>query len=221
MDRLLSALFFAGRSPGRNYCGDLWCYLASIQAHVYGKSKSSATIKVGSKAGQVLNKLGGRLGGGFGCQTKVAYAFVFKAYAQKQRHTSTFMKKAQWKNFMHRLMKVRRMCHSHTPSPSPQGRVSCTLSPAEVDTRFLNVSDAQHIPPHAWHMPLDTMLPLQTSVHSETSIVFWWTREGASWSLGFSQLFLHNSHSSQARSAYSLVELHCPACSWMATVSFG
>lgn len=91
MERPLSALFFAGRSPGGNYCENLWCILASIQAHVYGKSKISAINKVGTKAGQVLNKPGGRLGGEFGWQTKVAYAVFFKAYAQKQRDIQTHL----------------------------------------------------------------------------------------------------------------------------------
>lgn len=63
--------------------------------------------------------------------------------------------------------------HTHPHTLSPQGRVSCTLSAAEVDTHFLNVSHVQQILPDAWHTPLDTVLPLQTSVHSETSIVFW------------------------------------------------
>lgn len=170
---LLSALFFAGRSPGGNCCGDLWCYLASIHAHAYGESKRSATIKVGTKAGWVLNKPGGRLGGGFGWQTSVAYALVFKTCSQADSHKHTCMKKAHWKNFSYKLMKVRRICHSHTPSLTWEFLYSrpwwggCTL-PERVSCSPRLAHTCRH---HA---------SLQTSALPEASMAFWWTSEGDS-----------------------------------------
>lgn len=107
------------------------------------------------------------------------------------------------------------LTHTPTHSSYPQGRVFCTLSPAEVDTHFLNISHAQHILPHAWHTPLEITLPLQTSVHSETSIVFWWITEGAP-GLCASPNFFCTAHTAHRQGLpYSLVELHAqPAVGW-------
>lgn len=56
--------------------------------------------------------------------------------------------------------------HTHNPRD-----FSVLLRSDEIDTHFLNASHAQHVHSHAWHT-LDITLPLQTSAHTEVSVIF-------------------------------------------------
>lgn len=67
--------------------------------------------------------------------------------------------------------------------------------------------------PHVWLMHLDDTLP---DAHPEASIVLGCVSTGAGYSLCYSQFFLHSHAVHRQGLSEVLVELHSPACSWLA-----